>query len=81
MYTLVLPLCLHDPIIQQAASISNLLLLFCKEKRRYKETAAACSDHLVERLPLCFSLAVEMSIMHGDEMILLFHTRAECYDL
>ena len=41
-------LCLRDPIIQQATSVSDLLLPFFKGDRRAKEIAAACSDHLFE---------------------------------
>ena len=47
-FTLLLLVCLRDPIVQQAKSISDLLLLFCKGDRKAKEIAAACSDHLFE---------------------------------
>jgi len=47
-FTLLLLVCLRDPIIQQAVSISDLLLPFCEGDRRAKEIAAACSDYLFE---------------------------------
>ncbi|XP_065918942.1 protein NLRC5-like [Dysidea avara] len=47
-FTLLLLVCLRDPIVQQATSISDLLLSFCKGDRRAKEIAAACSDYLFE---------------------------------
>ena len=47
-FTLLLLVCLRDPIVQQATSISDLLLSFCEGDRRAKEIAAACSDHLFE---------------------------------
>ena len=47
-FTLLLLVCLRDPIVQQATSISDLLLSFCKGDRRAKEIADACSDHLFE---------------------------------
>ena len=47
-FTLLLLICLRDPIVQQATSISDLLLSFCKGDRRAKEIAAMCSDYLFE---------------------------------
>ncbi|XP_065918941.1 protein NLRC5-like [Dysidea avara] len=47
-FTLLVLVCLRDPIVQQATSISDLLLSFCKGDRRAKEIAAACSDYLFE---------------------------------
>ena len=47
-FTLLLVVCLRDPIVQQATSISDLLLSFCKGDRRAKEIAAACGDYLFE---------------------------------
>ena len=47
-FTLLLLVCLRDPIVQQATSISDLLLSFCEGDRRAKEIAAACSDYLFE---------------------------------
>jgi len=47
-FTLVLFLCLRDPIVQQASSISDLLLTYCKGDKKAKQIAAVCSDHLFE---------------------------------
>ena len=47
-FTLLLLVCLRNPIVQQATSISDLLLSFCKGDRRAKGIAATCSDHLFE---------------------------------
>ena len=47
-FTLLLLVCLRDPIVQQATSISDLLLSFCKGDRRAKEIAAMCSDYLFQ---------------------------------
>jgi len=47
-FTLLLLVCLRDPIVQQATSISDLLLLFCRGNSRAKEYAVACSDYLFE---------------------------------
>jgi len=46
-FTLLL-VCLRDPIVQKATSISDLLLSYCKGDRRAKEIAGACSDYLFE---------------------------------
>ena len=47
-FTLLLLVCLRDPIVQKATSISDLLMSFCKGDRRAKEIAATCSDYLFE---------------------------------
>jgi len=47
-FALLLLVSLRDPIVQQATSISDLLLSFCKGDRRATETAARCSDYLFE---------------------------------
>ena len=47
-FTLVLLVCLRDPIVQQATSISDLLLPFCKGDRKAKEISVECSDYLFE---------------------------------
>ena len=47
-FTLLLLVCLRDPTVQQATTIRDLLLLYCKGDRRANEMAAACSDHLFE---------------------------------
>ena len=52
-FRLLLLVCLRDPIVQQATSISDLLLSFCKGDRRAKEIAAACSDYLFENGGKC----------------------------
>ena len=48
MFKLVLLNCLHDPTIQQAVSVSDLLKRFCEGNRRAAQIAAACHDHLSE---------------------------------
>ena len=48
MFKLVLLICLRDPTIQQAVSMSDLLQGFCEVKRRAAQIAAACHDHLSE---------------------------------
>ena len=45
-YKLVLLLCLHDPMIQQAESIDDLLHLYCKGDKRASDIVSACSDQL-----------------------------------
>jgi len=45
-FSLLLLVYLRDPIVQQAKSISDLLLSFCKGDYKAKEIADACSDHL-----------------------------------
>ena len=52
-FTLLILVCLRDPIVQQATSISDLLMSFCKGDRRAKEIAAACSDYLFENCGKC----------------------------
>ena len=47
-FKLLLLVCLRDPTVQQATSLCDLLLLFCKGDRRAKEIAAASSDYLFE---------------------------------
>ena len=46
MFKLVLLVCLRDPNIQQAVSVSDLLQHFCEGNRRAAQIAAACHDHL-----------------------------------
>jgi len=45
-FSLLLLVYLRDPIVQQAKSISDLLLSFCKGNSRANEIADACSDRL-----------------------------------
>ena len=47
-FTLLLLVCLRDPIVQQATSISDLLLSYCKGDRKGKKLATECSDYLFE---------------------------------
>ena len=47
-YKLVLLLCLHDPMIQQAKSIDDLLHLYCKGDKRASDIVSACSDKLLD---------------------------------
>ena len=46
MFKLVLLICLRDPTIQQAVSVSDLLKHFCEGNRRAAQISAACHDHL-----------------------------------
>ena len=46
MFKLVLLVCLRDPNVQQAVSVSDLLQHFCEGNRRAAQIAAACHDHL-----------------------------------
>jgi len=47
-FMLLLLVCLRDPIVQQAKSISDLLLTFCEGDRRAEKIAAASSDYFFE---------------------------------
>jgi len=47
-FTLLLLVCLRDPTVQQATSISDLLLPFCKGDRKAKNIGTECSDYLFE---------------------------------
>ena len=47
MFKIVLLVCLRDPNIQQATSISDLLCLFCEGDSKAKEISTACSDYLL----------------------------------
>ena len=47
-FMLLLLICLRSPIVQEAKSIHDLLLLFCEGDRRAKQIAAACNDYLLE---------------------------------
>ena len=48
IFRLVLLVPLHDPTVQQAASVSDLLQNFCEGNRKAMEIAVACHDHLSE---------------------------------
>jgi len=48
MFKIVALVCLRDPNIQQAKSISDLFYLFCEGHSKAKEISTACSDYLLE---------------------------------
>ena len=53
MFTLVLLICLRDPNVQKATSISDLLLPFCEGHTEAKQIAVACSDYLFKKSGKC----------------------------